>query len=117
MTRDPNLQETLRLVAFKLKDKKEVVVQLSPEPTNPVDAHAIAFQCKLNDKLHRIGYVLREALDDVHDAFQRKKIVTVQFEWVKYIIHFSRSGPGWYAGIKVTISGQWPLSVVRCSSH
>ena len=81
------MQETLRLVAFKLKDKKEVVVLMSPEPTNPVDAHAIAFQCKLNDKLHRIGYVLREALDDVHDAFQRKKIVTVQFEWVKYIIH------------------------------
>ncbi len=44
---------------------------MSPEPTNPVDAHAIAFECKLNDKWQKIGYVVREALDAVHDALQR----------------------------------------------
>lgn len=117
VTRDPKIQETLKLVARKIKDENEVEVQLAPEPTNPVDSNAIAFLCKLNDRWQRIGYVVREALDAVHDAIERKKIVTVKFEWVKYIIHFSRSGPGWYAGIKITKSGQWPTSVVRCSSR
>ena len=116
VTRDPKLQEILSLVSRQLKDEKEVEVQLKPEPTNPVDSCAIMFVCKLNNKWHKIGYVVREALDAVHDALDKKTILAVKFDWVKYLLHFSRSGPGWYAGIKITKNGEWPMAVVRCSS-
>jgi hypothetical protein len=34
----------------------------------PVDSYAIAFGCRLNDQLERMGYVVREALNAVHAA-------------------------------------------------
>ena len=44
---------------------KDVSVDLFFEPTNPVDAKAIAIKCLLDDR-HRIGYVVKEALDTAH---------------------------------------------------
>ena len=33
------------------------------------------------------------------------------FDWIKYKVHFST--PGWYAGIRITLNGQWLLNVQR----
>ena len=52
----------------------------------------------------------------MHSALDAREIVSVKFDWVKYLIHWSRSGPGWYAGIDVTKRGQWPSCVVRSRS-
>ena len=41
-------------------------VDLVPEPENPQDSKAIAFKCKVDGKWCVIGYVVREALDVVH---------------------------------------------------
>lgn len=43
-------------------------------------------------------------------------IVGIQFDWIRFITHWSRSGPGWYCGIKITKKGDWPKEVVRCAS-
>ena len=98
-----------------LRAKKSVRVGLFPEPTNPVDAKAIAIKCQLDgNDWHRIGYIVREALDEVHAALQQNAITSVSFGWVKSRIDFHRSGPGFYAAIAITRKGSW--SAVVCNS-
>ena len=73
-------------------------VRVTPEPDNPFDSNAIKFECQIEDQWRIIGYVVRDALDAVHSAIKKKcEIKDTKFEWVKYIMHWSKSGPGWYA--------------------
>ena len=66
--------------------------------------------------MHRIGYIVSEALDTVHDALDNDLITSTDFAWAKYMISWTRSGPGYYAGINITKYGEWPAEVFRCSS-
>ena len=116
VTKDNHLQEILAMAAQKLKKQEQVDVRLRKEPNNPKDSRAIAFECKLISKWERIGYVVKEALDSVHHEMDMDHINSVQFAWVKFITHWSRSGPGWYCGIKITKQGEWPKEVVQCAS-
>lgn len=110
-------QEVLAQAAKKLKKAENVEVRLRKEPFNPKDSQAIAFECTLgNDHWERIEYVVREALNSLHHAIEDKSIVKVQFDWIRYITHWSHCDPGWYCGIKITKNGDWPRDVVRCSS-
>lgn len=93
-SRDPACQQVLAMASQQLKQGKNVEVQLQMEPTNAFDSRAVQIVCKLNDKWERIGYVVREALDAVHDAINKNEICSVEFSWVKYLLHWSRSGPG-----------------------
>lgn len=102
----------LALASRKLKDNSKVEVKLQPEPDNKYDARAIAFMCKIDDSSwERIGYVVREVLDEVHEAINKKKILNVSFDWIKYTVHFR--SPGWYAGIRIQRNGEWSLGVLR----
>ena len=69
-------------------------------PKNPFDSRAIASVCKLKEEWEQIGYIVREALDEVHCAMDKNKIVAVKFDWVKFIVYFQNRG--WYAGIMLT---------------
>lgn len=109
-------QEVLTESAQKLKKGEYVELRLRKEPSNPKDSRAIAFDCKHNNKWELIGYVVREALEDVHHAIENNLIVSVQFDWIRYITHWSRSGPAWYCGVKITKQGEWPSAIVRCGS-
>ncbi len=86
---------------LRVRDLMEaVLVQLKPEPNNPRDKRAIAFQCNIEDKWHTVGYVIRELLEEVHQVIQANLITEVKFKWIKFI--FSRwpnSIHGFYAGI------------------
>ena len=99
-----------------MEEGATVPVKIVHEHDNPYDSKAIAFMCQLDNKWQRIGYVVRECLDHVHEAIASNKIVSVMFSWVKYLVCWSRCGPGYYAGIDVTIQGEWPSEVVRCAS-
>ena len=77
---------------------QEILCRLQPEPEKPFDSLAIAFRCEVDSSWHTIGYVVKEALDDVHETILAKKITAVSFDWVKFIIYWRT--PGWYAGIK-----------------
>ncbi len=114
-TRSVDYQDALKQVADLLKNGTETPVNIFCESTNPYDARAIAFRCKLKEEWLTIGYVVREALEDVHSAIIRNVIENVQFSWVKYRVAW-RSGPGYYAGIDIMIRGQWALPVVQCAS-
>ena len=87
-------------------------MRLKREPKNPKDSRAIAFECKPSDQYIRIGYIVREALDAVHDAMDQNKIVRVSFDYVKFVVQFKDRG--WYAGITITRQGEWPACVLRC---
>ena len=92
-----------------------IPVKLQPEPNNPIDSKAIAFMCKVENDWERIGYVVQEALDDVHEAINTNKILGVSFQWIKFIVYFKT--PGWYAGIKITRSGEWSNAVLRSQAN
>ena len=99
-TKESIYQETLKR-ATQLQDKGEnVPVRVHHEPDNPMDSKAIAFECQIENQWKVIGYVVREALDATHRALETNVISEIKFEWIKYIVHWSRSGPGWYAGVK-----------------
>ena len=115
-TKSHHYQEALAKAAEEFKEGGNIEVRVRKEPTNPKDARAIAFDCKLGHDWKIIGYVVKEALDGVHDAIQTDSIISVQFDWIRYITHWSGSGPGWYCGIKISKRGDWPKEVVRCSS-
>ena len=103
---DPNAQDTLQKVRDLLREGKDVRVKIIPEPENRYDSKAIAFQCYIESKWIRIGYIVQEALDDVHQALSTGSIISVSFSWVKYLITWP-SAPGYFAGIDITVSGKW----------
>ena len=66
VTKEQSYQETLAQVAQLHRSGLDVEVKLSPEPSNPIDSKAIAFTCKIGDSWQKVGYVVHEALDEVH---------------------------------------------------
>ena len=59
---------------------------------------------------------MQEAVEAVHHALEKNLITEVKFDWIKYIVHWYRSGAGWYTGITITKQGEWPPVVVRSAS-
>ena len=100
----------------ELNEGKSVDVELVPEPTNPVDSSAIAFMCTIDNKRQKLGYVVSEATSAAHSALANDQFICAKVAWSRFLIHWSRSGPGWYAGIAITKAGVWPTHVVQCRS-
>lgn len=46
------------------------------------------------------------------EAINKKKILNVSFDWIKYTMNFK--SPGWYAGIRIQRNGEWSQGVL-CS--
>lgn len=82
---------------------------------NKKDSRAIAFKCYIRDKWHVIGYIVREALDDVHDTLRNNALTEVKFPWTQYVIDWPQSGGGFYAGIRIPRKGRWSNGVVAPS--
>ena len=82
----------ISLANKKIKDGSTVPVKLQPEPDNQFDWKAIVIMTTVEDKWERIGYVVKEALDDVHEAINNNKILSVFFAWIKYIVYFKCPG-------------------------
>ena len=55
-------------------------------------------------------------MDSVHEAMKKEEILKVEVNCIKYLLHWSRSGPGWYAAIDITKIGEWPAVVAKCSN-
>lgn len=72
-TKDGRHQETLARVAQLRSAGQEVQCKLQVEPENPIDSLAIAFRCEVDNSWHTIGYVVKKALNDVHEALSAKK--------------------------------------------
>lgn len=87
-----------------------------PEKDNPYDSNAIAFKCFLDEEWHRIGYVVKEAVNAVHSSLASRKIAQVTFAWTKYLVTWTRSGPGYFAGVNIALYGQWPKEICQCAS-
>ena len=107
-------QETLSKASRILRECGTVRIKLAPEPNNQYDARAIAFLCHIDGKWQRIGYIVRECLEHVHLALSEGRILSVKLSWAKYLACWSHSGPGFYAGVNVSIRGEWHRDVV-CS--
>ena len=110
-TRDKMHQDALESANEAVRSGRDVYVTLQKEPQNPIDSMAIASICYVEEKWNRIGYVVREALDDVHEALSTNAVREVKLAWVKFRIDFLGSGPGFYARVDITRIGQWSSRV------
>lgn len=109
-------QETLSKMSKILREGGTVQTKIEPEPDNQYDANAIAFMCRIDDNWKRIGYIVRECLEHVHLALSERRILAVKISWAKYLTCWSRSGPGFYAGVNISIRGEWHRDVIRSQS-
>ena len=82
---DTHAQDVLRRVS-DLLDNNVVPVNIFPEPSNPFDSRAIAFKCWIDEDWQRIGYIVREALDSLHDTMNNHLITNVNFAWARYLV-------------------------------
>lgn len=96
-TKEHCYQELLGLAKQKKSAGEIVPIKLEKEPSNPIDSQAIAFMCKADKEWEKIGYVVKEALPDMHKAIDNNKIIKVFFDWIKLIVCFKP--PGLYVGI------------------
>ena len=115
---DCTAQETLSKTSKILREGGTVRTKIKPEPDNQYDANAIAFMCHIDGNWQRIGYIVRECLEHVHLALSEGRILSVKISWAKYLTCWSRSGPGFYAGVNISVRGEWHRDVLRSqSSH
>ena len=115
VTRDPMYQDCLKTVSGLLQAGTTVPVKVIPEPNNPFDSRALAFQCLIDNKWQVIGYVIKELCDIVHEAIADSSIISVRFAWVRYKV-VRTTGPGYYAAIDITRKGKWPPIIHRSAS-
>ena len=115
-TRDTQSQAALCSAQNRMLHGWTVAVRMRPEPTNIADSRAIVFECELDGKWEKIGYVVRDIVHEVHTAMSRNLILSVEFKCIKYVTHWTRSGPGYFAAINVTKSGPWDHRVKLFSS-
>ena len=94
-TKEIQYQERLKQIAQLHSRGLEVPCHLKPEPDNPFDSNAIAFECQIDGMWKIIGYIVREALDKVHEALAVKKVIKVALDWVKFQLQWRSLG--WYA--------------------
>ena len=116
-TKSGEYQNILSKAKKELSLNLPVPVRLMPEPNNPMDNKAIAFECCMQGKWMRVGYVIRELTEEVHEALSKNEIVNVQFEWIRYMFKGFASGPGFYAGIQVTRNGKWSTLAMAKASY
>lgn len=93
-----------------------VPVKLVHGPLNPHDSRAIAFKCEVDGQWQTIGYVVSELLEEVRAAINAGSILSVQFAWIRYITDWSRSSPGFFAGVEIAKQGEWSISAKRAAS-
>ena len=79
-------------------------VRLTPQPDNPYDSHAVAFECQVDGSRGVFGYVIKELCDHVGE------IVSVDFAWIKYKI-LKTTGAGYYTAVRVTKKKEWAQNV------
>lgn len=113
VTRETGYQVSLKAARDLIESGQDVPVKLEAEPSNKWDPNALSFKCLLNDEHVRIGYVVKELLDEVHQSIKQKKVVEVKFSWIKYCSSFAQSGPGFYARISITKNGCWSSNAIN----
>lgn len=115
-TKETIYQSVLVWARNMIEEHSVVEVKLQREPNNPYDPNAVAFLTLKDGKFLRIGYVVKEISHEVCNVLARGEILSVSFKWIKYITDWSRSGPGFFAGVNVTKKGKWSTAVMRASS-
>ena len=73
-TKLSGVQHILQKARDFLVNGTVVPVRVLPEPTNPIDKNAIAFQCYLDNKWHKFGYAVKEVTGEIHTALMKKEI-------------------------------------------
>ena len=77
----------------QLRDRGlQVSCQLKPEPDNPFDSNTSAFECQIDGIWQVIGYIVREAVNEVHEALAANKVIKAALDWVKFQLQWRSVG-------------------------
>jgi len=68
-------QEVLEEARDRLHQNEDVLVQIIPEPENPVDK---AFKCRIDSKW--FGYAVTEVTDQLHSTMHNNLVMGVTFK-------------------------------------
>ena len=78
----------------------------------------------LNVRSAMIGSILDMSLVEVHEAISERKIISVKISWIKHLLCWMKSVPGFYAGIDVSLRGSWSskctcvaMNVYKCAKE
>lgn len=94
----------------------DIPLRLRHEQDNIFDENAIAFECFM-DSWKGIGYIVSEALPDVHEAIHNNEIIHTKLQYVKFKTAWQRSGaPAYFASVIISKKGKWPSNVVKHKS-
>ncbi len=115
-TKEHSYQEILAEANRLIRTCETVPVRLTPDPSNPINAKAISFECQINGHWQRIGYAVNEVLDELHRDMRNNVIIGVNFKWIKFITDWYRSGPGWFTAINITKNGKWAKVIMDYES-
>lgn len=111
---DVSTQQILKQCNILTNGHPETIkIVLTPEPTNPIDALAIAVKVQLHDQWHFVGYIPKELTKYIHEAMKDGKLMSVHICHIKYRVEWKRKG--YYMKISITRKGSWPNYVVRKS--
>ena len=115
-TKSQQYQNALNIARDLLADNQAVPVTLFHEKNNPRDPRALAFVCEINGKSRTVGYVVSELLEEVHAAISDDIIISVKFSWIRYITDWTKSGPGFFAGVEIKKKGPWSPNAIKSAS-
>ena len=85
-TKSQQYQNALNIARDLIAEGQDVPVKLVNEVTNP------------HPKPRTVGYVVNELLEEVHAAIG---IISIKFSWIRYITDWTKSGPGFFAGVEI----------------
>ena len=109
--KEERYQEILVAANLQRRNGEEVHVRRTPEPTNCYDSEAIA--CKTSTSTDSENNEKELAIWSVKlhrtymKQFRSNSILSLQFDWIRFITHWSRSKPGWYYRIRISRVGSW----------
>ena len=94
---DVACQEALRIAWDRLQEGSSPTYSWTPQCIMILkQLHSNATWMK------RIGYIVWEALSEIHVALKENKITEVKFTWIKYITTWTKSGPGYFAEVNIS---------------
>ncbi len=79
-TKEHSYQDILAEANRLIRTCETVPVRLTPDPSNPINAKAIPFECQINGHWQRIGYAVNEVLDELHRDMRNNVIIGVNFK-------------------------------------
>ena len=104
-------------LAFKKKEKENIVIQakVEPEPDNMFDANAIRVLIDYGFGFEHVGYIAQELTKFIHPVIKQRRLQHTSVYDIKFRTAWAKTG--YYMTLQLTCKGKWPSQVLRASAR